>query len=165
MNYESETTLFESPDSVAEIVVIGIGNKFRKDDGVGPFIVHRLKTGNLPRDVVRWECSEGLSLMESWEGTRKAILLDAANSGAAPGKIYRFEAHVQSLPRQFFKCSTHNLGVAEAIELGRALNQLPRYLIVYGIEGKSFEQGVGLSSEVEKAAKEVVESVFRDIMG
>jgi hydrogenase maturation protease len=144
---------------------MGVGNEFRRDDGVGPFIVQKLRAEKWSIQNLSLECCQGFSLIESWKGATMAVVLDAVISGAVPGKIYRFEAHAQSLPRQFFKCSTHNLGVAEAIELGRALNQLPRYLIVYGIEGKSFDQGVGLSSEVEKAAKEVVESVFRDIMG
>jgi hypothetical protein len=45
-------------------------------------------------------------------------------------------------------------GVAEAIELARALGALSRSLVVYGIEGKNFAAGVGLSYEVEKAAGE-----------
>ncbi|HKC86245.1 MAG TPA: hypothetical protein VKG02_09745 [Blastocatellia bacterium] len=44
--------------------------------------------------------------------------------------------------------------MAEAIELARALGNIPQRLMVYGIEGKNFAAGVGLSAEVEKAAGE-----------
>jgi len=47
-------------------------------------------------------------------------------------------------------------GAAEVIELGRALNQWPPRLIVYGIEGKNFAPRTGLSEAVEKAVPEVI---------
>jgi hydrogenase maturation protease len=77
-------------------------------------------------------------------------------SGAAPGTIRRFDASAQPLPKDAFRCSTHAFGVARAIELSRALGELPRSLVVYGIEGKNFAAGVGLSPEVERAVGEVV---------
>ena len=62
-----------------------------------------------------------------------------------------------------FPCSTHTFGVAEAIELGRILEQLPPYLIVYGIEGKQFNTGCDLSTEVAQAVPHVVQRVQQDI--
>jgi len=49
--------------------------------------------------------------------------------------------------------------VAAAVEMARALNQLPHRLVVYGIERKTFNSGVGLSPAVEAAADEVLRSV------
>ena len=54
-------------------------------------------------------------------------------------------------------------GVAEAVELARALNQLPAKLIVYGIEGKTFHAGAGFSLEVEGAAAELLIRVREDL--
>src|SRR3954452_13627171 len=53
------------------------------------------------------------------------------------------EAAKQPIPRTMFNCSTHDLGVAEAIELARAFGKLPPRLIVYGIEGRDFDEGTG----------------------
>lgn len=50
--------------------------------------------------------------------------------------------------------------MAEAIELARTLKQLPAKLIIYGIEGKHFAFGMGLSPEVEQATAEVVATVY-----
>ena len=46
--------------------------------------------------------------------------------------------------------------MVEAIELARALGNFPQPMVVYGIEGKNFAAGIGLSAEVEKAAGETV---------
>ena len=47
------------------------------------------------------------------------------------------------LPAELFRASTHHFGLAEAVELARAVGQLPERLVVFGIEGASFGRGRG----------------------
>ena len=145
------------------ILIIGVGNAYRGDDAVGLRITQDIKKEALVHITVIEESSDGVTLMESWKDANTVILIDAVYSGAKPGTIYRFDAHAQTIPSNFFKYSTHAFGVAEAIELARALKQLPKNLIVYGIEGKCFEAGIGISLEVEKAVEEVMMRVKQDI--
>lgn len=141
-------------------LVIGIGNLYRRDDAVGLIVARRLKEKNLDHVEVLEMSGEGAALIEAWRGAEKVILIDAVRSGAEPGTIFRFEAHRQPIPTEFFHyLSTHAFSVAEAIELARTLNKLPPCLIVYGIEGKNFEAGEGLSREIELAAHEVQKQI------
>lgn len=146
------------------ILVIGIGNAYRSDDGVGFVVAQQVKEQTSDTVTVAKESGDGVTLMESWEGAPVVILIDAVYSGGKPGTIHRFDAHVQQIPIQFFHYSTHAFGIAEAIELARTLGKLPPCLIVYGIEGKCFEAGVGLSSEVSNAAQEVAIRIHQDIL-
>src|SRR5262249_55198419 len=98
----------------------------------------------------------------AWRGSETVIIIDAVMSGAAPGTIHRFDANIRRIPKGALRCSTHAFGVAEAIELSRALGEIPRSLTVCGIEGKNFAAGVGLSPEVEKAVCETVRQVFAE---
>ena len=91
------------------------------------------------------------------------ILCDAVRSGAAPGTIHRLEAHRQPIPAGFFRYSTHAFSVAEAVELARALGQLPPHLVLYGVEGATFTAGVGLSPVVAQAAQAVVRQVLAEV--
>jgi len=145
------------------ILIIGVGNAYRGDDAVGLRIVQDIKKMSPDHVNVIEQSGDGISLMDSWKDADTVILIDAVHSGAQPGTIHRFDVHIQTIPTKFFHYSTHAFGVAEAIELARALKQLPQDLIVYGIEGKRFEAGVGLSPEVEKAEQEVVEQIKQDI--
>ncbi len=155
---ESEGGLGGSPT-----LIIGLGNEYRGDDAVGLVVARRLKQ-SAPESVrVLEESGEGAGLMESWQDADAVVLIDAAHSGAAPGTVHRLDAHVQPIAKKFFRFSTHAFGVAEAVELARTLGRLPPRLIVYGVEGKSFEAGVGLSPEVEAAAQEVVERVLGEL--
>lgn len=145
------------------ILIIGIGNAYRGDDAVGLHVAQCLKKQALNHVHVIEESGDGAALMDCWKDADTVILVDAVYSGARPGTIYRFDAHAQPMPANFFHYSTHVFGVAEAIELARALNQLPDRLIIYGIEGKCFDISIGLSSEVEKAMQGVIRYVQQDI--
>lgn len=143
-----------------DVVVIGVGNEDRRDDGVGSLVVRRLRRA-APAGA-RWALCAGdaPSLLEAWRGAREAILVDALVSGATPGSVHRFEAHLGPVPAEFAHCSSHSLGVAEAIEMGRALGALPERLVVFGIEGEDFRSGRGLSRGVEAAARAVVREIL-----
>lgn len=145
-------------------LVIGVGNEYRGDDAVGLIVARRIRDDSSARVSVREESGEGAALMEAWQGIESIILIDAVQAGGAPGMIYRFEAHAEPMPARFFHYSTHAFSVAEAIELARKLEQLPPRLIVYGIEGRDFEAGIGLSTEVERAAQEVARRAGEELL-
>ena len=145
------------------ILIIGIGNEYRGDDGVGLVVARELKAKKLPHILVT-ECSgDGAELMEMWKSAATVILVDAVSSGAKPGTIYRLDALIQPFPAYFPFPSTHAFGVAEALGLARAIDQLPLSLVIYAIEGKNFAAGSCLSLEVEKAVREVVERVASEV--
>jgi hydrogenase maturation protease len=143
-------------------LIVGIGNDYRGDDAVGLIVARRLRMRLADSVKVLEQNGDGAALMEVWWRAETVIIIDAVASGAAPGTIHRFDANTLPIPKGAFRCSTHAFGVAEAIELSRALGEFPRSLVVYGIEGKNFAAGVGLSPEVEKAACEAVRQVFYD---
>jgi hydrogenase maturation protease len=142
-----------------DTLVIGIGNRYRSDDGAGPAVLDLLRAKQLP-GVRLLECDgDGAALLDVWQVADAVFLIDAVSSNAPPGTIYRFDLLAQQLPREVAFQSTHAFGVAEAVELGRVLGQLPDSLVLYAIEGKSFAAGVGLSTEILAAVQEVARQV------
>jgi len=53
--------------------------------------------------------------------------------------------------------------VAEALALGKVFQELPPWLIIYGIEGQNFGPGQEVSQEVEAAIPEAVRRIRREI--
>ncbi len=126
-------------------MIIGVGNEYRGDDGVGPAVAHVLADGTLPPDVeVTIQSGEATALMTAWADATDVILIDAVAAQDMPGTIYRIEAHAKPIPERFLSSSTHDFGVAAAIELARAIGQLPPRVIVYGIEGADYSMGTQL---------------------
>jgi len=154
---------FASPETAT--LVIGIGNDFRKDDAAGLIAAKRLRAVAGKNVAIQEQSGEATALMEAWQGRAKVILIDAAKCTGAPGTLHRFDAVKRPLPGGLLRYSSHQLSVVDAIELARALNRLPGELIVYGIEGKHFDAGKGLSAEVERSIPELVERVRREISG
>ena len=145
------------------IRIIGVGNTFRCDDGAGIAVVQHLRKQIKDGIALLDETGEGTSLMEAWKGATAVVLIDAAHASAAPGTIFRFDASAEEIPQQVFHCSTHAFGASDAIQLARVLNELPPRLIVYGIQGRHFGDGVELSPEVQRASRTVAARVLEDI--
>jgi hydrogenase maturation protease len=144
-------------------LVIGIGNAFRGDDGVGVLVARRLRELALSGLTVLEQSGEGAALVEAWTGTDRVIVVDAISSGGRPGTIHRLEVDRHPLPAHFSSSSTHAFGLAEAVELARRLDRLPASLVIYGIEGQSFNLGQDLSPEAEAAADKVVDQIVADL--
>ena len=140
-------------------LLIGIGNPFRRDDGVGIHIAEKMRT-LLPQGIdVLTQSGEGATLMQSWLDADQIVVVDAVRSQSTPGKIHEINAATHRVPSEFFHYSSHAFGVAEAIELSRVLNQLPRRVDVIGIEGKDFSEGIGLTAEVDAAAEQAIAKI------
>jgi hydrogenase maturation protease len=138
-------------------LVIGLGNSWRGDDGAGPAVARGLADA-VPAYVRVYE-GEPVGLIEDWEGAGAVIVVDAVSSGAPPGTIHRLDPLSDPIPPALSQGSTHAFGLAETIELARALDRLPPRLTVYGIEGERFAAGEQLSPPVSAAVDTVREEL------
>ena len=80
-------------------------------------------------------------------------MIDAVRSGARPARCTASTPAPSRCRPRWRIASTHALGLAEAIELARALDRLPARLELYGIEGARFEAGAGLTPAVAPAVE------------
>ena len=140
---------------MAAPLIIGVGNEFRGDDGVG--IVMARRVGGVEAS------GEGASLMDLWQGEDRVLIIDAVQSGAKAGTVYRIDAARETVPTGFFHYSSHLFGVAEAIEMARVLRRLPEQIILFGVEGRSFGMGDPLSAPVEAALEELEKRILNEL--
>jgi hydrogenase maturation protease len=130
------------------VAVIGVGNEFRSDDGLGLYAARELRRRGAGGIVVTEQSGEGTALLDTWQGQDVVVLIDAITSGGTPGEVHRIDCIASGVAHSLFRSSSHTFGVAEAIALGRSLGALPRVLLLYGIEGCRFDQGRGVSDQV-----------------
>ncbi|RDI43409.1 hydrogenase maturation protease [Aquicella lusitana] len=117
--------------------VIGVGSPFG-DDQLGwkvvealsneitlqAYIPHLLQLRKLDRP--------GLSLLTEFQQCYSVILIDAIVNDGNVGKIYRLSGHeIASINN---RVTSHHVSIADALELGKALNILPEIVIIYGME-------------------------------
>lgn len=143
------------------LVVIGFGNRLRGDDEAGLLVAEHVRA-KLPAATVLSLETVPLDLFTRWNPASEVVLVDAACSGSAPGTVHRFDARRRPLPAELLRLSTHAGGLAEAVELARALACLPAALVVFAIEGGSFEPGARVSQPVARAVLEVAAQVVAE---
>ncbi|WP_234532616.1 hydrogenase maturation protease [Streptomyces shenzhenensis] len=152
----------------ARVTVVGVGNEFRRDDGVGWAVVAGLRERAGERSLppgTRFATSDGDPgrLIALWEDAGLAVVVDAAHAHpGSPGRVHRLElgsGHV--VPPS--ATSTHGLGLGEAVELARVLGRLPERLVVYAVEGADGSFGTGLSPAVAAAVPGLVAAVEGEI--
>ncbi|MFO1125910.1 MAG: hydrogenase maturation protease [Methylocystis sp.] len=141
------------------VFVLCVGNPQRGDDGAGSAVARMLRASLDGLDVVEEE-GEAARLVARLEGADAAFIVDACVSGRPPGFIRRFDVGAAPLPQTVFGASTHGFGLAEALELARALGVLPPRCVLYAIEGGNFDLGASLSPQVA-AAVEIVSARLR----
>jgi len=138
-------------------MVIGLGQRFRSDDGVGPFVLDEIRPHLSGHAELRVCASDAADLLDMWDNQPVVYLIDALSSTSGTvGEIIRIDGLTSKIPVELGVSSSHALGLAEAIELGRTLKRLPQRLFIFGIVGAKFDLGNQLSPLVERAAKVVI---------
>lgn len=148
----------DSSHTRAPVVVIGVGNPLRGDDGVGLAVAEELaalgdsdRHEHLRGDIIEVVESDGepTRLLELWRDRRLAIVVDAVVTGTTtPGTLHVIDATTETLPRPPGGQSSHHAGLADAVTLGRTLGRMPDALTVAGVEPDDMTLGRTLSPPV-----------------
>lgn len=145
-----------------KVLVVGLGNPDRGDDGIGPAVAHMLAE-RLPFDVtVLARGGDVLSVILDWDGYDALVCIDAAAPLTAPGRIHRL-GPADALPAEPAGPSSHALGLADAIALARMLQIAPAEIVVYAVEGACFDTGAPLTPQVAAAAASVADQVAAEV--
>ncbi len=136
-------------------MVIGMGSEYRRDDGAGPAVADEVARTCTGVDRLG-PIAEPLDLLGLWDGADLAVVVDAVRSGADPGTVELIELvepdATDGRPLESRGAtSTHGIGLAGVLRLSRAVGGAPGRVVVVGIEGDDFSQGMGLTPAVERA--------------
>ncbi len=155
------------------VLVAGVGNVLRGDDGFGVAVVqHLAKRRDLPPTVTVVEVGiGGISLVQDLlDGYDVLLIVDAVDRGGAPGTIYLLKPEVPDLAtwpfeqRQDFLADMHMTTPARALILARALGVLPPTVYLLGCQPTTCDELIiGLSKPVELAIAPSVERLVSEI--
>jgi hydrogenase maturation protease len=142
-------------------VVIGIGNSFRRDDGVGPAVAAAVGRAAAPDVHVTTDPGDPTAILDAWAGAHLAVIIDAAVlTPSTPGRIHRYAMSQLPTARTV---SSHGVNIVMVLALGEALGQLPEEAVLFAVEVSDTDFGVGLSPKVAEAVPRVVDAVMTEI--
>jgi len=145
------------------VVVIGLGNPMRRDDGVGPAVIEAFEDQTPPFIELLLTDGEPTRLLEAWRGRKRAIVVDTIVAGAPAGTVHRVELGVDAIPASRPNASSHEAGIEVAVDLSRVLDALPAELIVFGIEPDDVGHGEGLSAVVAASLPALLDRIRTEL--
>ncbi len=146
------------------LLILGIGNSWASDDGVGPEVVRRAQArlqeegrDQMPAVEFKTMTQPDLGLLDLLPRCETLIVVDAVVSGAPAGTLHRELWRPGVLDtRGVERASSHGFGVREMLDMAVALNKLPQRVELWGIEIASTEAGKGLSKSVTESLPEII---------
>ncbi len=138
-----------SAPQTGRILVAGVGNVLRGDDGFGPAVTERL--GHLPAgvDVIETGIGGIALLQELMAGCDGLVLIDAVDRGAAPGTVFLLEPEV---PEGEHVPDVHLANPDRVLTMAKTIGVLPDRVRIVGCQPADVDElGAGLSPAVQAA--------------
>lgn len=150
-------------DIGSKILVLGIGNVLRKDEGVGVHVIEELRKLELPKGVEildGWVA--GIDLLEPIKRADYLIVVDAIEANAKAGSIFRFNAGEVDIMLSGQKASLHQVDLPEALKIANFLGFCPKTAVI-GIQPKDTGWGLELTSEIASCIPRITDFVVKEI--
>lgn len=155
---------------MTRVLVAGMGNVLRRDDGFGVEVARRLAGQNgSPASLNVVEVGiGGIHLVhELMAGYDALVVVDAVERGSPPGTVHTLEVEVPDLAdwpedkRSDFLADMHYTTPAKALILAKALGVLPPKVFILGCQPGVYEDlGLGLSAPVAGAVEPAAQQVL-----
>lgn len=144
-----------------QIRIIGIGSPFG-DDRLGWLAAEMLRAAPALQSAagqieILVLDRPGSALLSHWQNADTVILIDAMRSGQTPGSLHCIAA--DRIDGDSSTTSSHGFGVAAALDLARALGELPDRCYVCGIEIDTSHAGEDLSPTTRAALPGLVHRI------
>jgi len=146
------------------LVVLGLGNLLRRDEGLGIRALQRLEARYvLPQSVLAIDGGTlGLELLSLVEGATHLLVLDALLVEGPPGTLGRLAN--QEVPRYFgMRTSPHEIGLPDLLAVAELRGQTPPELVVLGLRPGSIELGWELSGPIADRIDSLVEAAAQEL--
>ncbi|MBB5210423.1 hydrogenase maturation protease [Microbulbifer hydrolyticus] len=153
-----------SQSAITDWVVISLGHRFRGDDGVGPYLLERLRS----REDCAVTCIENTGdmtrLLEDWRGRRVCLVDAVCDDTREVGEILWLDGLAEALPDSASTTSSHGLNLGEALALGRIMDALPLELRICAICGGNFSSSTELSPPVARAVAGAEQKILQHLI-
>ncbi|MGM0404546.1 MAG: hydrogenase maturation protease [Thermoplasmatota archaeon] len=130
-----------------KIGVIGIGNLYRGDDGIGPKLVQEIQEKPFPSNILFFDIGlKEISLIHILKDLDSVLIIDAVNFDGKVGEFRFFKIDEVDSIREI--SGSHGSNLFQIIELSKKMEEAPDEIIIMGIKSENMELGDKMSDEI-----------------
>jgi len=147
-----------------DILVLGIGNVLLTDEGIGVRALNELQRRyTFPENVELLDGgTAGIELLRHIRNRDYLIIIDAMKFDQDPGTVSRVEG--QDVPAAFrTRISPHQLGLSDLLAAAMLTDELPKNLVLFGVEPESIDIGLDLTDTVEASLEKLIGAVVDEL--
>jgi|Deesub1362B_J571_1020462.scaffolds.fasta_scaffold00388_27 hydrogenase maturation protease len=147
-----------------KIAIVGVGNLLQTDDGVGIWVVEELKKQKLPDNIEVIDAgTDPMTVLEAIEDKDKAIIVDAFVGGHPPGTIYRSRIDDFNFDdEESIDISLHGVSFLDVLKTSKHAFNLPKEIIIIGIEPAVIDIGMELSEELNRMMPNLIDVIMEE---
>jgi len=149
------------------IKIIGFGNVYMGDDGVGIRVIEKIEEQGIFADYSNVEVidcgTSGVDLIFFLQQADKVIVIDAVDAGQGIGEVVTFSiGEIIDFGNKVIKSfSLHDTNLKEVFELIRAL-KIEKDLKIIGINPKEVYYGEKLSPQIENKIPQIISMIKKE---
>ena len=146
------------------ILILGVGNLLRGDEGVGVHAVRELMKRPLPPhvDIVDGGTA-GLELLHLMEGYSRVVIIDAVEAAEEPGALLRFTPEDITATAGDFALSLHQAELLEVFSLAAYLGRDLPPIVIYGVQPQTMDWSTELSPAVTDRLDALLDAVQEEL--
>jgi len=147
------------------LLVIGLGNVLRTDDGIGSRLAQALAEQRWPPAVRIIDAgTPGLALLDLLEDAGHAVIIDACDLGSPPGTVRVFTPDEVRGKSEGARLDVHSADVLGTLRLAEELG-IHLTVTLVGIQPERIEPGTELSPALSQAFPALLERIRKLICG
>jgi hydrogenase maturation protease len=147
-----------------DILILGIGNVLLTDEGIGVRALKELERKfTFPANVELLDGgTAGIELLRHIRKRDYLIIIDAMKCDQEPGTVVRVEG--DDVPAAFrTRISPHQLGLSDLLAAAMLTDELPKNLVLFGVEPESIDIGLDLTETVEANVDKLIGAVADEL--
>jgi hydrogenase maturation protease len=150
------------------VLICGLGNALKRDDGLGPRVISELEKQEMPEGICLADFGiSGFKCSLVIGDYDKVVFVDAIQMEKEPGQVYRIcltqQDLIESPSLSDFSVSLHESNLERIMATAALLERCPAEIVIIGCEPGETGFGVGLSQEVEQSIDQIIELVLAEV--
>ncbi|MBM3702471.1 MAG: hydrogenase maturation protease [Actinobacteria bacterium] len=164
MTFTSKNNSNNSGCTGTGVKIIGFGNKYRSDDGIGIRVVEELERLDSFKNIEIIDGgTSGTNLIFLLKDCRKVIIIDAVDTGQNIGDVVNIKVNdiEEFIKRGYKSLSLHDLNLVDIFSLLKVL-KINADISIIGVRPKNIDFGDRLSPEIEEKIPEIISIIKKE---